>query len=101
MECMTLPSNTSGPFPGGNSGMFGTPLKRPMHSITKSTSYTLVECSIISSTEIFHFPFPLDELPSPQGAHVSPTSSSSSASKLMFRTLELNLMYCTKSNLSA
>lgn len=42
MEWSTRPRNASGPTPGGNSGMLGTPLNLPMHRIRKSNSYVCV-----------------------------------------------------------
>lgn len=55
MEWTTCPRNTSGPFPGGNSGKFGASLNLPIARITKSTSYTCKFLYILS----FHFNFSL------------------------------------------
>jgi hypothetical protein len=43
VEWITFPSNTSGPLPRGNVGMFGTPLDLPVQRITKFALYICIK----------------------------------------------------------
>ena len=53
IACKTFPSNTSGPLPMGNSGLFGRPVNFPTHNITKSTSYSCLIHSLLIKINIY------------------------------------------------